>query len=414
MKAIVVKPGVKDSASTCATCPIRRCKPDQVAVKMLRVGLCGTDAEINHGLYGKPPDGDEFLILGHENFGVVEDVGKKVKGWKAGDLVVSTVRRPCGVCPMQGTARTTCAAAASTPSAASCGATASWRSSTSSRRGPEQDPERDPRLRGAARADVGRARRASTTPSCCSSGSRAGSRRFGMVLGAGPIGLLAAAVLRARGLRVARRRPRDPSDDCARSWSSSSAPTYVCVANKRCPTCRRKRATPTSSSRRPALSRVVFDAMEILGSNGVLCLLRSPAATHEPRADRLINQRLVLGNQVVFGSVNANPRHFAGREGFRDDQQKVAGAARQLITTRLPWREYKKGCCTPPASRRRSRSAGDRRLSPPLVDQRRDQRRPAGLVATRRGRRRCRRGSTRRTGSGRASADRPGTSRVPP
>jgi threonine dehydrogenase-like Zn-dependent dehydrogenase len=66
---------------------------------VLRVGLCGTDAEINHGLYGKAPDGDEFLILGHENLGVVEQVGKKVKGWKTGDLVVSTVRRPCGVCP---------------------------------------------------------------------------------------------------------------------------------------------------------------------------------------------------------------------------------------------------------------------------------------------------------------------------
>ena len=71
-----------------ADMPDPKMKPDQVAVKMLRVGLCGTDAEINHGLYGKPPDGDEFLILGHENLGVVEEVGKKVKGWKAGDLVV--------------------------------------------------------------------------------------------------------------------------------------------------------------------------------------------------------------------------------------------------------------------------------------------------------------------------------------
>ena len=97
MKAIVVKPGVKDSIHM-RDMPDPKMKPDQVAVKMLRVGLCGTDAEINHGLYGKPPDGDEFLILGHENLGVVEEVGKKVKGWKAGDLVVSTVRRPCGKC----------------------------------------------------------------------------------------------------------------------------------------------------------------------------------------------------------------------------------------------------------------------------------------------------------------------------
>ena len=97
MKAIVVKPGVQDSIHM-RDMPDPKMKPTSVAVKMLRVGLCGTDAEINHGLYGKPPEGSEFLILGHENLGVVEDVGKKVKGWKPGDLVVSTVRRPCGLC----------------------------------------------------------------------------------------------------------------------------------------------------------------------------------------------------------------------------------------------------------------------------------------------------------------------------
>ena len=97
MRAIVVKPGMKDSIHM-RDMPDPRMLPDQVIVKMLRVGLCGTDAEINEGRYGKPPDGDEFLILGHENFGIVEQVGKKAKGFKAGDLVVSTVRRPCGQC----------------------------------------------------------------------------------------------------------------------------------------------------------------------------------------------------------------------------------------------------------------------------------------------------------------------------
>src|SRR6185312_9458283 len=97
MRSIVVKPDLKDSIHM-RDMPDPRMQPDQVAVKMLRVGLCGTDAEINAGQYGQPPDGDEFLILGHENFGVVQEVGKAVKGFKAGDFVVSTVRRPCGQC----------------------------------------------------------------------------------------------------------------------------------------------------------------------------------------------------------------------------------------------------------------------------------------------------------------------------
>jgi threonine dehydrogenase-like Zn-dependent dehydrogenase len=97
MKAIVVKPQVSGSMHM-RDMPDPKMAPDQVAVRMLRVGLCGTDAEIDKGMYGTAPDGDEYLIVGHENFGVVEDVGKRVKGWKPGDLVVATVRRPCGAC----------------------------------------------------------------------------------------------------------------------------------------------------------------------------------------------------------------------------------------------------------------------------------------------------------------------------
>src|SRR5688500_20164751 len=95
MKAIVVRPGQKDSIHM-RDMPDPIMSRDQVLVKMLRVGLCGTDAEINHGLYGQPPPGDEFLILGHENLGVVHDVGKKVKGLSTGDIVVTHVVRPCG------------------------------------------------------------------------------------------------------------------------------------------------------------------------------------------------------------------------------------------------------------------------------------------------------------------------------
>ncbi len=97
MKAIVVRPGEHGSIHM-REMPDPRMKPDQVAVKMLRVGLCATDAEIAHGLFGKPPDGEELLILGHENVGVVADVGARASGFKPGDVVVSTVRRPCAVC----------------------------------------------------------------------------------------------------------------------------------------------------------------------------------------------------------------------------------------------------------------------------------------------------------------------------
>ncbi len=97
MKAIVVQPHVADSVHM-RDVPDPDMGPDEVVVKMIRVGLCATDAEIEHGVYGEAPAGSEFLILGHDNFGVVAAVGGRVQGWAEGDLVVSTVRRPCDVC----------------------------------------------------------------------------------------------------------------------------------------------------------------------------------------------------------------------------------------------------------------------------------------------------------------------------
>lgn len=65
-----------------------------ILVRLLRVGVDGTDKEINAAEYGAPPPGDEYLIIGHESFGIVEEVGPKVTECRAGDYVVATVRRP--------------------------------------------------------------------------------------------------------------------------------------------------------------------------------------------------------------------------------------------------------------------------------------------------------------------------------
>src|SRR5881628_365185 len=97
MKAISVFPG-KPGSVHLADAP----KPslDQVPngrgvlVKVLRVGVDGTDKEINAAEYGAAPPGYDFLVIGHEGFGRVEAVGPNVTGLKPGDYVVATVRRP--------------------------------------------------------------------------------------------------------------------------------------------------------------------------------------------------------------------------------------------------------------------------------------------------------------------------------
>ena len=65
-----------------------------VLVKVLRVGVDGTDREINAAEYGAAPEGYDFLVIGHEGFGQVEAVGPNVSFLRPGDFVVATVRRP--------------------------------------------------------------------------------------------------------------------------------------------------------------------------------------------------------------------------------------------------------------------------------------------------------------------------------
>jgi threonine dehydrogenase-like Zn-dependent dehydrogenase len=67
----------------------------QVKPRMLEVGVCGTDREIASVDYGTPPEGFEFLVLGHESLGEVVETGSAVSRFRPGDLVVPMVRRPC-------------------------------------------------------------------------------------------------------------------------------------------------------------------------------------------------------------------------------------------------------------------------------------------------------------------------------
>jgi threonine dehydrogenase-like Zn-dependent dehydrogenase len=70
-------------------------RPDQVKLRMLEVGVCGTDKDIAAFAYGSSPPGSDHFILGHESLAEVAAVGDQVRDMRAGDLVVSSVRLPC-------------------------------------------------------------------------------------------------------------------------------------------------------------------------------------------------------------------------------------------------------------------------------------------------------------------------------
>lgn len=97
MKAIAVHPGTPDTLHLrdIPTPDINSVPNGRgVLVKVLQVGVDATDQEINEALYGNAPHGDDYLVIGHEVFGRVEEVGPNVTHVQPGDYVACTVRRP--------------------------------------------------------------------------------------------------------------------------------------------------------------------------------------------------------------------------------------------------------------------------------------------------------------------------------
>ena len=94
MKAVAVFPGSQQVKIIEQEEP-RLSEPDQVMMRMLDVGICGTDKEICSFEYGTPPAQDDHLVIGHESLAEIVEAGPAVERFQAGDLVVPSVRRPC-------------------------------------------------------------------------------------------------------------------------------------------------------------------------------------------------------------------------------------------------------------------------------------------------------------------------------
>jgi threonine dehydrogenase-like Zn-dependent dehydrogenase len=94
MRAVAVYPGKREVKLIERPAP-RIARATDVRLRMLEVGVCGTDKELCAFVYGTPPPGSDHFILGHESLGEVSDVGEGVQDLRPGDLVVSLVRLPC-------------------------------------------------------------------------------------------------------------------------------------------------------------------------------------------------------------------------------------------------------------------------------------------------------------------------------
>lgn len=314
-----------------------------VRVRVQECGLCGTDLEIVAGRYGMLPPGESYLVLGHENLGTVIESAPDATGLSVGDLVVSTVRRGCGRCAFCRSERSDfCETGGYSERGIwkAHGFLAEEYTELASRLVALPQLLRpsgvlvEPLTVVEKALEQGEAVRMRTLPP---PGAGATPPRA-LVAGTGAIGMLAALLLRTRGWEVTAI-DRHDSTTRAASLLSRAGADHVDV-----------------QSGTAALGSAVFDLVveatgsaeldvslfDVLAPNAVLVLTGIPdaaAAPAGPLGARL--RKLVLANQAVVGSVNANRTHFARAvEDLQRFEAAWPGLAAGLIGERRPWEEY--------------------------------------------------------------------------
>ncbi len=329
VRAITVIPGRKDSAEL-SEVPEPPADDGDVLVQTLAVGVCGTDTEIVSGAYGWAPKGRDRLVIGHESLGRVLEAPDG-SGLAEGDLVVGIVRRPDPV-PCE-----------------NC-AVGEWDMCRNGRYTERGIKQRDGYASERYRVETGFAVKvdpsledvgvllepASVVAKAWEHVDAIGRRarwqpRVALITGAGPIGLLAALLGAQRGLEVhvLDRVSDGPKPKLVTDLGASYHTGAIAEA---CP-------PPDVIVECTGVGRLVFDAMEHVGNGGVVCLTGVSSGGRSLAIDAgSLNREMVLENSAVFGSVNANRRHY--------EQAAHALAAadrswlRRLITRRVPLQQW--------------------------------------------------------------------------
>jgi len=303
-----------------------------VLVQVLRVGVDGTDKEINAAEYGQAPPGYDFLVIGHECIGRVQEVGPNVTEFIPGDYVVPTVRRPGGSFYDQ------------------IGQYDMTSEDTYYERGINlrhgyltemfvEDPEYLVNIPKGLK-DVAVLLEPTSIVEKGIIQAYEAQRRFKIwrprkaaVLGAGTVGLLAALSLKMKGFDVTSfGKQAGPSRNL--DLLAQLGVRYVSTNDISIKEAAKRFGPFDLMFEATGYSPVVFEAMECLGKNGVLVLASVTGGDREHAipADK-INLDFVLGNKLVVGTVNANREYFeAGVYDFARAELEFPGWLSQLLT----------------------------------------------------------------------------------
>jgi glucose 1-dehydrogenase len=324
MRAITLMPGVADSARL-DHMPEPSPQDGAILVRTLALGVCGTDREIVAAHFGEAPPGEKRLILGHESLGIVQEAPDGP--FRRGDHVVGIVRRPDPVpCP-------------------AC-ATGEWdmcRNGRYTERGikarhgfgaerfriePEFAIKVDPALGMLAVLLEPTSIVAKAWDHADRIGRRAQSwrPRTAFITGAGPIGLLAALMAAQRGLgvHVLDHNSEGPKPALIRELGGIHHARLGDIDE----------VAPDIVMECTGAAAVVREVLGRTAPGGITCLLSLTPSRMTELDIGLLNRRMVLDNDVIFGAVNANRRHYeAAAQALA---QADRGWLERLITRRVP------------------------------------------------------------------------------
>ncbi|WP_437223272.1 glucose 1-dehydrogenase [Planctomicrobium sp. SH661] len=337
MKALAVHPGVRNSVHLADIAePQLSSVPNGrgVLVQTLQVGLDATDAEINEALYGRAPEGDQHLVLGHEVFGKVLEVGPAVTHLKPGDYCTCTVRRP--------------------------GPTLYDLIGRNDITSHETYYERGINLLHGymtqrfvddaeymVKVPVGLkhlgvlSEPASVCAKAIEQAYLAQQRlqvwepKLAFVMGAGQIGLLTTMMLRLKGIQVYTL-ARTPEPGLKEEILQGYGASYVSTKTTPIGDLVKQVGRPDLIIEATGSSHVAFSAMEHLNLNGALVwtsVTGGKKTLSDFPSDR-VNLEWVLGNKLLLGSVNGNRHHFA--QGLSDlalGEVMFPGVTSRILTT---------------------------------------------------------------------------------
>ncbi len=350
MKAVAITPG--SSAIKLIDLPAPAVNsPDDVKVRILRVGICGTDREETSGGRALAPQGKNELVIGHEMFGQVVEAGKDVTRVKPGDYAVFTVRRGCGECLPCIMNRSDMCRTGKYHERGIWGLDGYQTEFVVDKeqyvvRVPEElEPMgvlteplsvAEKAIEESVRVQKARLPEAAAAP------GRMHGRRC-LVAGLGPIGLLAALALRLRGADVYGIDVVDPKS-ARPQWLEHIGGIYVDGRNIPPDKVESKLGQMDLILEATGVASLEFNLLDALGRNGVYVLTGIPGGDRPIQLDGAeLIRRLVLGNQIMIGSVNASRGHFQMAVDDLVHARLTWGEhIARLVSHRRPYTEYQK------------------------------------------------------------------------